>query len=181
MHGIEEQQKVNSNAKNGYIFNMCFCGIDMSNIIDVASIIVNILLTYYIVNTLQEKVGNKRIQKNYYLDETREIQKEYKTFIAKLTNDSIKASEVMEWFKSFTIKSNDLLEEIGDLYSIDKNSLHPILVNLRKLIDDMPDFQQNFNKKSYWKLAAHSRNQIIEFQKNKNTIFSNILMSINNK
>ena len=140
-----------------------------------------IFLAFYIIENVQEKAGNKRIQKDHYLEEIKEIKQDYKLFVNNLTSDSLKANEVMIWFKSFNIKSNDLLEELNDLYSIKINILKPIQIDLRELIDELPDYIENFSKKTNWVLSPDSKNKIFEFQKNKIRIFNEIMLSINNK
>ena len=57
--------------------------------ITILGLIVNSLLAYWIVSAVQSKLANKRVIKDYYICELKEIRSEYKTFLNQLFKGSI--------------------------------------------------------------------------------------------
>ena len=77
------------------------------------------------------------------------------------------------------IKVTDIMDEINCIYKIDKNTLNPYQNELRDLLTDNEDFNNQFNDEKLI-LSSNSKNSLIKFQQEKNKLFNQIILKINN-
>jgi hypothetical protein len=151
-----------------------------SDYIDVAGIIVNILLTIWIVTVIQNRSANKRVLKDHYINELKEIRNEFKTCLSNLYNDKVNPKNILPWFKLMNIKITDFIEEANSTYKIDKNILNPYQNELRELITENSDFISQFNLNQKLVLSVKSKNELMQFQQKHSKIFNQLIIKINN-
>ena len=152
---------------------------DTGNYIDIIAIIVNVLLTIWIVFVFQDRSNNKRILKDLYINEIKELKNDYKIYLTNLYNCKVSPKNIIPWFKLMNIKVTDIMEEINCIYKIDKNILYPYQNELRDLLTDNEDFNNQFNDEKL-NLSSNSKNSLIKFQQEKNKLFNQIILKINN-
>lgn len=152
---------------------------DTGNYIDIIAIIVNVILTIWIVIVLQNRSNNKRILKDHYINEIKELKNDYKSFLTNLYNCKVSPKNIIPWFKLMNIKVTDIMEEINCIYKIDKDKLNPYQNELRDLLTDNEDFNNQFNNEKL-DLSTISKNSLIKFQQDRNKLFNQIILKINN-
>lgn len=152
---------------------------DTGNYIDIIAIIVNVILTIWIVIVLQNRSNNKRILKDHYINEIKELKNDYKSFLTNLYNCKVSPKNIIPWFKLMNIKVTDIMEEINWIYKIDKDKLNPYQNELRDLLTDNEDFNNQFNNEKLY-LSTISKNSLIKFQQDRNKLFNQIILKINN-
>ena len=152
---------------------------DIGNYIDVIAIIANVLLTIWIVLVIQDRSNNKRILKDYYINEIKELKNDYKVYLTNLYLCKVSPKNIIPWFKLMNIKVTDIMDEINCIYKIDKNTLNPYQNELRDLLTDNEDFNNQFNDEKL-NLSTTSKNSLIKFQQEKNKLFNQIILKINN-
>ncbi len=156
------------------------CSIGVSDWINVGSIVINIILTCWIVITIQNKFTNKRVLKDHFICEVKEIRIEYKSFLSGLYANKTAPNTIIPWFKLMNIKVNDLMSLLNQTYQIEKDILLPYQNDLRELITENDDFIKYF-KSDKMVFSEISRRKIIQFQQKHNHLFNEIIISINNK
>lgn len=143
-------------------------------------IIVNAGLAYWIVQTIQNKLTNKRVLKDHFINEIKEIRNDYKTCLNNLYSNNAQPERIIPWFKLMNIRVNDLMFHIHQKHRIDKKKLDPYQNELRELITNNNDFINSFKfKKDKIVFSSESRSEIIKFQQTHNKLFNGIIIAIN--
>jgi len=152
----------------------------VSDCINIISILVNSVIAIWIVYTIQNKLNNKRVLKDFFIEEIKDIRSQYKSYLSDLVSGKIQPKTITSWHKLMSIKINDIMLDLQTTYKCDKDFLRPYQIDLRELITENIDFIEQFNKKSL-QLSSESINQILKFQQNNNKLFSDLIIKINNK
>ncbi|MEO8148058.1 MAG: hypothetical protein ABI723_10495 [Bacteroidia bacterium] len=156
-----------------------FNSLQPSDYIDLLGIVVNGGLAYWIIKTIQDKLTNKRVLKDHFIDEVKELRNEYKNCLSNLYLNKTHAKNVAPWFKLMNIKVTDIMLLIYDKYEIDINHLDPYQNKLRDLVTDNPEFISQYNLGQPVVFTDNSRNQFIKFQQEHNRLFNDLIIMIN--
>lgn len=146
--------------------------------IAILGVIINAGLAIWIVRTIQNKLTNRRILKDHFINEIKEIRNEYKSWLNSLYSNNTHPLRVIPWFKLMNIKVDNLMSIANAKYGINKSILRPYQIELPDLITNNPDFVSHF-KKDKIVFSEQSRSQLIMFQQTYNQLFNEIIISIN--
>lgn len=155
-----------------------FCSFDTSNWIDIIGIVVNAGLAYWVVRTIQNKLTNKRVLKDHFINEIKDIRTEYKNCLTNLYSNNTHPQRIIPWFKLMNIRVNDLMILINQKYKIDLKKLEPYQNELRELVTNNNDFIGQFKKEKIT-FSEASRSELIKFQQTHNKLFNEIIIDIN--
>lgn len=104
----------------------CFLDrVSISDWINIIGIIINSSLSIWLVITIQNRLTNKRVLKDHFITEIKDIRSEYKIFLNNLYSNNIRVKSVIPWFKLMNIKVIDIMRTINEIYKIDENILNP--------------------------------------------------------
>ncbi len=155
-----------------------FCSLESADWIALFGVAVNAGLAYWIVRTIQNKLTNKRVLKDHFISEMKDIRTEYKNCLNNLYSNNTNPQRIIPWFKLMNIRVNDLMILINQKYKIDIKKLEPYQNELRELITNNNDFINQFrNDKVVFSEA--SRSELIKFQQTHNKLFNEIIIAIN--
>lgn len=144
------------------------------------SVLINAILAFWIVRTIQNKLTNKRVLKDHFINEIKDIRNDYKTCLNNLYLNQTNAKQVIPWFKLMNIKIDDLMSLVCGKYKrIKRNELEPYQNQLRELITEHEDFIKQYESGKPINFAENSKNQFIKFQQENNHIFNDIIIKIN--
>ena len=152
--------------------------LEASDWIELLGVIVNAGLAYWIVRTIQNKLTNKRVLKDHFINEIKEIRNDYKICLNNLYSNNTHPHRVIPWFKLMNIKVDDLMTIIHTKYCIDKDKLKPYQIELQELITNNEDFMAQYNGEKVV-FSQTSRTQLIKFQQSHNQLFNEIIVIIN--
>ena len=160
---------------------MCFLNeMTTSDWISIFGIIANGIIAWWIVLEIQKNVNNRRILKDHFINEIKEIRNDYVLKLKEIYYDKCEPQKLFYWFKSMDIKVNDLMEFINEKYKkIEKNKLIPYTRDLKKLISDDEDFIKLYKKNKITDFSIILKNKINSFQQENNRIFNDVIISIN--
>ena len=160
-----------------------FASMQASNWISLIGILINSILAYWIVKTIQNKLTNKRVLKDHFILEVKEIRAEYLICLTNLCNNNTHPENVIPWFKLMNTKVKDLMKHISKKYRVSETVLLPYQNELRELITNNDDFTNQFKDKKDKNLPVefsdNSRHTFIKFQQEHNHIFNDIIVLIN--
>lgn len=159
----------------------CCITFGVDNYIAIGGIVINSVLAIWIVKTIQNRLTNKRVLKDHFIVEIKEIRAEYKSFLNCLYSNKKVAKSVIPWFKLMNIKINDILDLINEKYKIDKTILNPYQNDLRDLITENEDFIRCYESENPIDFSEISKSQIIKFQQDNNRLFNEIIVKINDE
>lgn len=151
----------------------------LSNWIEVSAIVVNALVAWWIVRTIQNRLTNNRVLKDHFIEEVKDIRNEYRNFLNNLYADKTEIRTIIPWFKLMNIKVSDLMTIIHQKYNIDKQKLFPYQNDLRELITESEDFNMQFKDGRNIVFSEESKTKIIEFQNTYNHLFNELIIDIN--
>ena len=162
----------------------CFCikwtFFSVDNCISILGIIINASVAIWIVKTIQNRFTNSRILKDHFIEEIKEIRDEYKLFLNNLYSSKTKAQTAISWFKLMNIKVSNTMEFINKSYKINKDILNPYQNDLRELVTNNDDFNNNYKSTSGIHFSEESRMHLIQFQQKNYHLFTEIIIRINN-
>lgn len=156
-----------------------FCSLGPSDWVEIFGIIVNAGLAFWIVRTIQNKLTNKRVLKDHFINEMKEIRSEYKNCLNNLYSDQTMPKRVIPWFKLMNVKVNDILLVANQKYKIDKTKLIAYQRELQELITNNEEFIIQFKTAKTVVFSEHSKATFIKFQQDNNHLFNDIIIAIN--
>ena len=159
----------------------CCITFEVADWIAIAGIVVNSVLAVWIVRTIQNRLTNKRVLKDHFITEIKEIRTEYKCFLNNLYASKTVAKTIIPWFKLMNIKVNDIMDLINEKYKIDKAILNPYQNDLREMITENEDFIKQFESENSIDFSEISKTQFIKFQQDNNRLFNKIIVKINDE
>jgi len=160
---------------------MCFLyKITISDLISIFGIIVNVFIAWFIISKIQKNANNRRILKDHFINEIKEIRNEYILILNEIYHDKCKPQELLYQLKSMDIKVNDLMEIINEKYKkIEKKKLTPYTRELKKLINVDKNFIKSYKENKITKFSMILKNEINIFQKKHNSLFNQVIIDIN--
>lgn len=153
--------------------------LDPENLIDMGAIVVQALLAWWIVRTTQNRVNNRRVLKDYFINEVKVLRDEYATFLNKIHDDSIVPSTVTPYFKMMNIKANSLTKMLHKKYKIEQAILLPYKMVLPDIFTNSPEFNQNFRLNKPILFSDKTKINVIKFQQDYSHLFTDLVMKIN--
>ncbi len=153
--------------------------LDSSDWVDIVAIIINSILALWIISRLQNKITNKRVLKDHFITEIREIRNEYKQYLKNLYADSVNPKTIIPWFKLMNIKVSDTMMYLNTKYKIEPTLLNPYQNDLRELITENPEFNNQFKDKIVLTLSPEFKTQLVTFQQTNSKLFNEIIVKIN--
>lgn len=159
--------------------NQLFENYTPSDYLNLLGIIVNAFLAIWIVRTIQNRLTNKRILKDHFISEIKDIRNEYKNCLSNLYGNKTKSKLVIPWFKLMNIKVNDLMAILHTKYRINSNYLLPYQQNLQELITNNSDFIDQFRSDDPIQFSEISKIQFLRFQQENNKLFNDLIIMIN--
>lgn len=159
-----------------FVFNYTF---DFSNFIDLLGIIVNSALAFWIVRTIQNKLTNKRVLKDHFISEIKEIRSEYNEYIKNIYNGSVVPQEALRWFKLQNIKKIHLMEDVTNIYKISSPQLTTFHTDLRELVTNSPEFSNNYRSNLPVSFSTATKRELDRIQLTYNGIFNKLIIKVN--
>lgn len=163
--------------------SLCGCieppdSMKISDWISLASLVVNAILAVVVIITVQNKLTNRRVLKDHFIGEVKEIRNGYNEFLTELRTNTMHPHKIIPWFKIANLKVNDLMKILGKKYGINQNHLKPYQIDLNTQISNNVDFISHYTN-SQVIFSTQSKNQIIRFQQKHNQLFNELIVLIN--
>lgn len=155
------------------------CCITLENWIEIFAIVVNALVAWWIVRTIQNRLTNNRVLKDHFIEEIKDIRNEYRNFLNNLYAAKTEIRTIIPWFKLMNIRVSDLMTLIHQKYSIDQQTLSPYQNDLRELVTESDEFNMQFREGGNIIFSESTKTKLIEFQNTYNHLFNELIININ--
>lgn len=149
------------------------------HILEIVGMLVNSALAIWIVRTLQKNLADKRVLKDHFIIEIKEIRKLYENIVFDLNRSASKPKDLIPLFKLYSVQTKSLMTLVYDAYEIDPYLLKPYQIELRELVTEMSEFIEGFQDNVVLNLGATSRNQLMVFHQKNQCLFNEIIILIN--
>lgn len=155
------------------------CSLEPSNYIDLLGISVNAVLAFWIIKTIQNKLTNKRVLKDHFISEIKDIRLDFLNCIDNLHSNKTHPKILLPWFKFMNIRVNDLMIILNEKYEIQLDHLLPYQQDLQELITNNEEFINQFKMDLPIQFSEISKIQFLRFQQENNKLFNNLIIKIN--
>lgn len=163
-----------------FLFLAKACDFSTDNIINLSSIIINLIIAGFIVLFLQKKYADGREVKNYLINELKQVQTEYKEFSNKLIYDKVDGKFILSWFKVINVKLGHLKFFMKDELEIDDDRLNVLIQDIRLAVTKSDSFNNTFSSPKIV-LSQRVKNSLLESNKNINHCFIGVIIKIHKK
>lgn len=160
------------------VFN---CSLDFSDCIEIFGIIVNFFLAIWIVKTIQNKLTNKRVLKDHFICEIKELRAEYIEYIKNCYAGTIVPQDTLRWFKLINMKKNHLINDVRELYHVSCPELNSFHNDLHDIITNSPEYSANFRMNNTVVLSSSTKRRIdlIQIRHSHNSLFNKFVRLVN--
>lgn len=145
----------------------------VSDKINIASIIINIVIAILAVTYFQNKEGNSRALKNYFINEVSTLKTDYGNFI-----EGIKSNNIKKGFKNFSIRNGQLELFLRNEMKLEDTYIQKKNREIMKLITDSYEFN-NIYGDSELSISNEDNNSLIKLHKEFNHHLTSIIIQIN--
>lgn len=159
---------------------MCNQLIDVSDVISILSIVVNAFIAIWVVSEIQKNTSNRRILKDHFINEVKDIKDLYKDKFNQIMTNKSKPKDLLIWFKVMYIKIDDLLKCLNELYDVDLAYLEPYQRDLRYIVTENSDFIDAFSSNSEIQVSTVFMRDLMDFHQKNHKIFNKLIIQINN-
>lgn len=159
-----------------FSFNLNF---NFADIISILGIIANIWLALRIVSTIQNKQVNQRTLKDHFIDEIKEVRKDYMSYIREMHAGSLIPKDALPWFKTMNIKVTDLMENLEQKYGVSSDFLEPFQIELREILTNSNEYIINYQSNTPFKLRDLTVRKVSNFQRSNSSKFTELIITIN--
>lgn len=153
--------------------------LDFSDFIEIAGIVVNFFLAIWIVKTIQNKLTNKRVLKDHFICEIKELRVEYSEYIKKCYAGNLVPQDTLRWFKIVNIKATHLMNDVEELYKINCPELTLFHNDLRDAITNSNEYSQNFRANNPVSFNARTKRTIDLIQLAHYGLFNKLVRHVN--
>ncbi|MCE7061269.1 hypothetical protein [Dyadobacter sp. CY343] len=165
----------------GSVLGFCLSSLSTDNWIDITALLINSILAGWVILVVQKNLANKRVLKDHFIGEIKDIQNEIKDFFKLVHSNKLPEATVLSWFKTLNIRIDDTMLEVNKKYKIDKTTLSPFQVELRNITTDSPEYISAFRSGNEITFSQATKNAFYKFQQDNMKLFNMLIISINNK
>jgi len=159
-----------------FVFNY---SLDFSDFIEVIGILVNFCLAIWIVKTIQNKLTNKRVLKDHFISEIKDLRVDYNEYIKNCYSGNLIPQDTLRWFKLINIKTIHLMNDVTDLYNVTSPELNSFHNDLRDIITNAPEYSANFRLNSPVVFTSATKRRIDLIQLNHYGLFNKLVRLVN--
>lgn len=159
-----------------FVFNWTF---NFADLISLFGIIINSALAIWIVKTIQNKLANKRVLKDHFIAELKDLRIEYLDFIKVIHEGNLLPKLALRKFKSLEIKKKHLFENLLEIYNIDAERLDNFHFELRELITNSTEYSRNFRTNNPVIFTPQTIRTLDRIQMNYDGTFNSLIIKIN--
>lgn len=149
-----------------------------SDVIDIASIIVNVVIGIALVLMIQKKISDDRGVKDYFLKEVSEITDEYRKFNNSFIKGKLEARWTVEWFKVIAVRIKHLETFLSKDLKIEDRSMRASHRDIQICITNTTEFNNSFKAKFYIP-ATKTKTRALELYREFQTAAIHVIIRIN--
>lgn len=153
--------------------------LDFSNFIDILGIAVNSVLAVWIVRTIQKKLTDKRVLKDHFISEVKDLRTDYDEFIKSLSSGTVLPKDGLRWFKSTNIKKRRMLQYLANLYKIQCSDLNNFHREFTELITNSNEFVANYRNNTPVDFSSATLRALDRIQLRYVGMFNSLIVAIN--
>lgn len=147
-------------------------------ILTILEIVVTTFVAVWVVRSVQRKLDNERILKDFLAHELIDLRSEVRTFIEKLISNGIKANSIKREHHLLSIRMKDLLDVMNKKFNVDKRYLKVYRQNLLKIVEEDASYQDCSQKDVMTELSQDTIDKLHDIRTKNDHLFNDILMKL---
>lgn len=151
---------------------------DVSDRLTLAGIIINTILAVLVVTFLQNREGNSRSLKNYFITEISSLKSDYDNFINDVKSDKLNPNSIKKKFKDFSLRNQQLETFLKKELEINDSYIQKQNRKIHQLITNSDEFNSIYNGSNLC-LSSKVNNDVIGLHKELNYHFISLIVRIN--
>lgn len=157
---------------------LVFGVLQISDIIGIADIIITSALGIWIAVVVQNNLTKSRYLKEYFIREVQDIRDLYKSFINQIYKSKISATDIKDWFKVMSERTQNLDKFLHENYKIDNSLIVSKHAEIQQRITSMDEFNDNYRAQTV-KFTNSSKNEILKLHSELSCILTQRIIDIN--
>lgn len=148
------------------------------DIINIIGLVINLIVGGIILFKIQSRENNKRVLKDHFIEEIKQLKSDYRDFIDKLYLGEVNAREAVTWFKMTNVRVNELVGLMNQKYKVHPKVFEPYQITLRNLITNSEDFIRAWNSPTV-QFSEESKKMILAFRTKYENRFNKVIIDVN--
>jgi hypothetical protein len=157
---------------------LMLCGLQVSDWIGIAEIIVTSVIGIWIAVAVQNNLTKSRYLKEYFINEVKDIRDLYKSFVNQLYRNKISATDIKDWFKIMSERTQNLDKFLHNKYQIDNSLIVSKHAEIQQKITSMDEFNEHY-KEIVVSFANSSKNEILKLHSELSCVLTQRVIDIN--
>ena len=153
---------------------------EAGNVIAIADIFVSAGVAFWIVNTIQKKLDNRRAIKEHFIGEILSIRSEYRDLILSLKSGESKPLSIKYQLQRLSIHLNGMMGLLSREFQVERNFFHPYLIDLSTKITDDKDYIESYRDNSTIRFSDTFIYDMGNFEDENDKLFNDLVLKINN-
>jgi hypothetical protein len=150
-----------------------------SDLISLLGIILNIILVFWITTTIQGRMNNSRLLKDFFMNEIKCLKNDYDVYISGLLNDENLPKNIKSDFNNYDLSFNNLIHHLNSKYSVNLDYFFDFSYELQVLIDNDDCYLTNFKENKKFHFNEETKKKIEGYKSKHFMIFYNLIVQIN--
>ncbi|MDL2315071.1 hypothetical protein LJC16_02300 [Bacteroidales bacterium OttesenSCG-928-C19] len=157
---------------------LIICCIQISDWITIIDIIITSIIGIWIAVAVQNNLTKSRYLKEYFINEIKDIRELYKQFINQLYRNKVSATDIKDWFKIMSERTQNLDKFLHEKYKINDSLIRTKHAEIQQKITSLDEFNEDY-KKTAVTFTNSSRNEILKLHSELSCVLTQRVIDIN--
>ncbi|MDR3046879.1 MAG: hypothetical protein LBU51_04590 [Bacteroidales bacterium] len=153
-------------------------GLQISDWIGIVEIVVTSVIGIWIAVAVQNNLTKSRYLKEYFINEVKEIRDLYKSFVNHLYKGDKSATDIKDWFKIMSERTQNLDKFLHQKYKIDDSLIKSKHAEIQQKVTDYDEFNENYKEPTV-KFTNSSKNDILKLHSELSCVLTQRVIDIN--
>lgn len=163
-----------------FFFLIVFNIKEVSDIINIISIFVNIGIAVFVAYFIQNKITNNRYVKDHIIGLINSNSADYEMFLKNIRNGNLNRKEINQDFKYFSIKFITLDTTVNNFLKTDNSNFQPSNRNIHRIVTNSVEYNNTITN-SKVKLNFNTLNQLNTIHKDWSLLMTDTILKVNSK
>ena len=147
-------------------------------VIGLIEILVTAFVAIWIVQSVQTKIDNEKVLKDFFSSELIQLRADLRLFIAKLMKGELEARTIKQEHNLLRVRINDLLSALNKKYEVDKKLLGAYRQNLLKIVEADENYIDSFAGNKRVSLTNETVLKLQKLRSDNDHLFNDILIKL---
>ncbi len=157
---------------------LIFLRLPVSNWIEIADILFTSIIGIWIAVSVKNNLTKSRYLKEYFINEVKDIRDLYKSFVNQLYKNKMSASDIKEWLKIMSERTQNIDKFLHERYQINNSLIVAKHAEIQQKITSMEEYNENYKKPTI-NFTNSSKNEILKLHSELTCVLTQRVIDIN--